>query len=121
MNQEIESPPDTDELIVDALARGKSQEDAASAAGVHRSTVQRRLKDDAFRRRVSDARKGLLESAASVLAATLPEAVETLRKLMASDSERTRLDASKALLSTLLPLREQLDLLERIEQLEGRR
>lgn len=119
---ESESPPDADELIVDALARGHTQDRAASAGGVSRSTVVRRLQDEGFRRRVSEARKAILDSAASSLADSMHSAIDCLKRLMEhGESEQTQLGAAKAIMQTLLPLREQIDLVARIEELEARR
>jgi hypothetical protein len=119
---ESEPAVDPDDALIDALARGHTHDRAAASAGLSRSTVTRRMRDESFRKRVSDARKLILESAASALADSMHGAIECLKRLMDnSESEMTQLGAARAILQMLLPIRQQFDLVARIEELEARR
>lgn len=112
---------DSDELLVAALARGLTHEDAAQQAGISRSTVTRRMAIGDFRERVNNARRELLTRSAAMLAESIATAIETLKKLMSeSESETVQLGAAKAILQTLLPLNAQFNLEDRITALETR-
>jgi hypothetical protein len=101
-----------------ALAHGASVEAAAKAAGISRATVYRRLKEPAFRKQVDDARAEIVSRAVARLSSTSVEAADALRRLLYSDMDFARLAAARAILELGAKLREQHDLLSRIEALE---
>jgi hypothetical protein len=107
-----------DELLVSALAAGRSVEQAAEAAGVSARTAYRRLADPAFARRLAQARDTLITSALGELVECASEAVATLRALLQAEDERVRLGAAKGTLEQLLRLRETLTLSQRLAQPE---
>lgn len=107
-----------DHLLVVALAAGRTHEDAAREAGVSRSTVVRRLEDPQFRRDVSRRRGELVDRAAGLAADKLADAVRALVGLLASPNHAVRLGACKALVGTVLQLREATELEERVVALE---
>jgi hypothetical protein len=107
-----------DELLVGALAAGRSVEDAARAAGVSTRTAYRRLADPGFARRLAQARDELISAALGELVESASEAVATLRALLRARDERIRLAAAKSTLEQLLRLRETLALSQRLAVLE---
>jgi hypothetical protein len=106
-------------LLVAALARGATQDQAALEARVSRSTVTRRLREDAFRRQVSEARSELVSRAVGQLADASAEAATTLRELLSADADTVKLGAAKAILETGGRLREQGEIEERLAALEA--
>lgn len=108
---------------VNALAAGKSAEQAALDAGCSARTVRRWREDHAFRQQVNERRTELLDAALGQLAEAAPEAVQTLRKALSAPANQARatgarVAAARAILSMLIPLKEALDLDERIAALE---
>jgi hypothetical protein len=72
-----------DELVV-AVARGVTITDAAKQAGMSQRTVNRRMKDADFRRRVHEARDELYGRAVGLLADACRGAIDTLNTLQTS-------------------------------------
>jgi len=107
-----------DELLLGALAAGRSVEQAAQTAGVSVRTAYRRLADPSFARRLAQARDELISSALGELVECASEAVATLRALLQANDERVRLGAAKTTLEQLLRLRETLTLSQRLATLE---
>jgi hypothetical protein len=103
-----------------ALASGKSQVDAATAAGVHPRTVRRWLKRPAFRQRVAELRDGMTSAALGRLTEGMTAAADTLRVLLSDPASRVRLGAARALLSLGLELRQHVELSARLVVLEQR-
>jgi len=115
------TPGKRDDRLIAALARGRTHEQAADDAGVSVRTVSRRLTDPTFKLWVHEARRELLTVATSRLCDAAGDAIDVLRALINdSESEHVKLGAARSLLQLLLPLREQLDLEERILALEQR-
>ena len=108
-----------DEALVAALAGGATVRDAAAQAGVSERTAFRRLADVAFRRRVSEARAGLVERAAGKLADAATEAVDTLRALLKA-RDTVRLGSARSILELGTKLREAVELEQRLQALEER-
>jgi hypothetical protein len=104
------------QLIV-ALAGGATAEKAAKAAGCSTRTVWRRLKDPAFKARVTKARDQALERALGHLASGAVESAITLRHLLRGCDGKLKLGAAKALLGAGLRVRADFDLTQRVEKL----
>ncbi|MDQ3917404.1 MAG: hypothetical protein M3348_02930 [Acidobacteriota bacterium] len=107
-----------DDAFVIAYASGTSLRDAARKAGISESTAYRRLKDPAFRRRVSEIRTSFLNEAVGHLTKLANKAVLRLETLLDARSESIRLNAACAILKLGPQLREQTELEERITALE---
>lgn len=106
-----------------ALAQGEPTSNAAKSAGVTTRTVERWCADPEFALEVRSTRTELLNAAVGQLAAGAVEAVATLRAAMANPDEKghVRVQAARSLLDALLPLRESLDLEQRLAALESAR
>lgn len=107
-----------------ALAAGRTVPQAAQAAGVSERTVRRWREDPAFRDQVTELRTGLLDLALGQLSEAAVEAVATLRAALTAPPSQARatgarVAAARAILSMLVPLKEVLDLEERINALEA--
>jgi hypothetical protein len=108
-------------VLILALARGASYDEAAKAAGVGERTVVRRMRDPAFRTEVERVRTALLEVAMGRLAATVSAAVDALEDLLSPGTVPTvRRGAADAILGHALRLREHLELDGRLTALEAR-
>jgi hypothetical protein len=109
-----------DEVIVSALAGGDTQEAAARAAGVSLTTVKRRLASPEFRQRIDDARGDLVGRTLDLLTAGAAEGVIVLRAIAADSAAppAVRVSAARALVALVLPHRDQIELAQRIDQLE---
>jgi transposase len=108
-----------DEPLLLALACGQSMEAAATKLQVSVSTIQRRLKDAKFQKRLRDVRNDMVGRATSMLTAAAMEAVKTLLDLQRHDMPPpVRLGAARSILELGAKLRESLELHERITALE---
>jgi hypothetical protein len=107
-----------DDTLVAQLAVGKSVEDAALAAGVSRATAFRRLAEDAFQRRVTEARGEFLKQVAGQLADGARKATETLLNLLQSGNERIRLVAARSVIEQAMKAHDLTVLEGRVEELE---
>jgi transposase len=107
-----------EDAFIIAYASGTSLREAARTAGISESTAYRRLKDPAFRRRISEIRTSFLNQAVGLLCEDATKAVSTLKELLSARSESVRLSAARAILELGPKLREQTELEERITALE---
>ncbi len=107
-----------DLLLIVALAGGNTIRHAASVAGVAEKTVARRLEDAGFRQRVQDCRSALVERALGKLARASARAVNTLSKLLKSESDTARLGAARTILEIGNRLRESVEIERRVAELE---
>jgi hypothetical protein len=112
--------PDGDELLIIALAEGRTVRDAAAAAGVSEKTAHRRLIDAAFRARVAQARGELFGQALGRLADSATEAVGTLRGLLTAAAPTVQLGAARAILEHAAKFREHVELESRMRAIEER-
>ncbi len=88
-----------DDALVVALAAGATYDDAARAAGCSGRTVDRRVLDAGFRRRVQEARAAACRRTANLLVDAAVEAVSELRELMRSaDTDASKVSAARAIL-----------------------
>jgi len=105
---------------INTLACGATWETAAQRAGVSKATVQRRMKDPAFRQRLQDLGADMVKRASAGLTAASGEAIKTLVSLMPPTiPHAVRLGAAKTTLETGIRLREVADTEERLAALEA--
>ena len=110
-----------DPQILLALLCGATVEGAARQVGVSESTVRRRLKNPAFRRKLNQRRSEFMLRTADQLMALSNEAVRTWAQLMQpSQSGSTRLGASRSVMEFALKTRDTADLAIRLTELEQR-
>jgi hypothetical protein len=108
-----------DELFLTALACGATVENAARAAGISSRTAYRRLQDSAAKQRLAQIRTDIVQRTAGTLTAAATEAVKTLMTLMQTSAPPpVRLGAARVTLEMGIRLRENTELLTRIEAIE---
>ena len=88
--------------------------------GVSERTVQRRWRDPDFQREVHAARRLCVERAVGKMASSSAKAAETLEKLLSSDVDMVRLAAVRAILDLGSRLRAEVELEQRLFDLEER-
>jgi hypothetical protein len=101
-----------------ALAAGATVRKAAASAGIGERTAYRHLENPEFRRRVQRARNGMIDRAVGRLARASTRAAGTLRSLLDSKDEKTKLAAARWVLQLWRDLRDSTEVVERIERLE---
>ncbi|AJC60168.1 hypothetical protein [Streptomyces sp. 769] len=101
-----------------ALAQGRTNGQAAKAAGVSGRTILRWLDDPEFRQEVDGTRTELLHLAVGRLAAASTKAVDALVDALDNERGQARVQAARTLLDACLSLRESLDLEQRLAALE---
>jgi hypothetical protein len=110
-----------DPQIMLALLCGATVEGAARQAGVSESTVRRRLKNPAFRRKLNKRRAELQLRLADQLLALGNTAIRTWAQLMEpTETGALRLGASRSVMEYQLKTRETADLAIRLTELEQR-
>ena len=108
-----------EDALLHALACGASAEAAANQCGVDRSTVNRRLRDPEFKRRLHEMRAEMVDRTAAMLSAAGCQSVSTLLELQrAVHPPAARLAAAKAVLEKGMKIREAIDYEKRISALE---
>ncbi len=106
--------------LVAEFAAGRTLRDAARASGLSERTAGRRLADPEFRKLVSDVRSEMIQRAVGALASAAEEAIATLRDLLSDDSSTARLGAARSVLEYGTKVRENVELEQRIVDLESR-
>jgi len=107
-----------DVAILEALVEASSLTDAAKAAGVARSTLQRRLRDPAFREKLAEARSTAFSAAMTRLAAHALEAVDVLiQGMRGRDISKTRFLCAREILTQAQAVRSD-DMEDRLAEIE---
>jgi hypothetical protein len=101
-----------------ALAAGESVTEAAVKAGMAERTAYRRLKDPAFRQSIQALRAEMIGQALGRMAASMTEAVDSLRVCLKSSTASVRLGASRSLLAFGIKLQENIEIEGRMTELE---
>lgn len=104
-----------------ALAAGEPLAVVAQRAGVSRRTIQRWQTEPAFAAEVRAFRARILDDTAGRLAAAASDAVATLADLVTDEEQpgHVRVKAGDVLLRALLPVREHVDLEQRLAAIEA--
>lgn len=109
----------TDEVVLMALACGATADTAARQAGVSRRTVTRRLSDPNFQARLQALRDEMVQRSSGMLTASAGEAVKTLVALQSTTTPASvRLGAARAIIELGIKVRETVELIQRIAELE---
>ena len=109
-----------DDALALALASGVTVEEAAKQAGLSVRTAHRRRADPKFALEVGRLRRAALDQSLGLLTAGAVEATATLCALLKDESPTIRLRAAVAVLQACLKLREEVDLEERLAELEAK-
>lgn len=107
------------EAVALLLSAGATLEEAARRSKVGSRTIRTWQHDEpGFRRRVAELRSTLTERTLGLLADASADAVVTLRKLLGSAAEATKLKAADAILSHDVRQRESAELREQVAALQ---
>lgn len=110
-----------DEALLRGLACGATVDSAARAAGISARTAHRRLKEEAFQKRLRDVRAEMVQRTAGMLTGSGLEAGKTLVSLLDPTNPPTvRHAAARTILEFGLRLRENAEMEERVAALEAR-
>ncbi len=110
-----------DGALITALASGQTYGQAATAAGCSPSTVDRRMRDAAFRHQVQEARAAACRRTANLLVDAAVEAVGALRDLMrTADSDPARVTAARSILALAPTWRDAVEVESRLTELAER-
>ena len=108
-----------DARLIETLARGSSQAQAATETGYSTRTIRRRMEHEDFRNAVAAARSAVLTEATGKLAAAAGAAVETLVSLATgAKSEIVRASCARSILELSAKFRETQELADRLAALE---
>lgn len=110
---------DVDGRLIELLACGASNSEAAKGAGVDRRTVFRRQQDPEFRSQVESFRDEMLSAAAGKLAKATGKAIETLESLLTGESDSVRLGAARGIIDSTIRIHELTQVVSRISALEA--
>ena len=115
------SRKNADEALLRGLACGATVESASRAAGISARTAHRRLKEEAFQKRLKDMRAEMVQRTSGMLTASGMEASKTLIDLLNTENPpAVRRSAAQTILELGLKLRENTEIEERIAALEAR-
>lgn len=103
-----------------ALLTHSTKQEAARAAGIDPRTLRRYFEDSEFQKAYRDAFSGLVEDATRKAQQSIAPALSTLREITEDRGEQgqVRVSAARSLLEYGLRLTEQLDILDRLKELE---
>lgn len=105
--------------VIEHLARGETVVHTSQQTGTSERTIFRwQACLPGFKAAVTQRRAAMVESAAALLSASMSEAAVTLRELLGSATDSTRLQAAKSILELATKLRESTEISSRIEALE---
>lgn len=100
------------------LISSPTQEEACKGAGVTRETINTWMKNPAFEDELETQRQHVFANALNTLKQSVNHAVLTLRNLLDSSNEGVRLRASLHFIRLGMKVREELELEERLQNLE---
>ncbi len=110
----------TDEKIVAAILANRTHREAIQALGMQERYFYKRLQNESLQTKLKAAREKVAADALHKLELGLSEAADVLREVMndGNVNAQTRIIAANSLIQNALRLREQIDLIPRIEALE---
>ena len=108
-----------DAILALAIASGNSQKEAAKSAGCSERTVRRRMQDERFVGLVRAARSEMFATAYGRFVEMTTKAATKLNKLLDSKDERIQLGAIRAAIDVATKMRDQHEIIDRLEKLEA--
>lgn len=110
----------TDETMMQALTQTKDIAGASEYLGISRQAIYNRMRKPEFRQKLREQRQDKYQVANTKLTDAMNDAISTLINIM-NDTETSagiRVKASQTILDICLKTTEQMDILERISQIE---
>lgn len=118
MTTNSDDPREAPDLLEAALGEGLSYAKAAELAGCDKSTAYRRMRDPAFRARVTAARQAHAEEAAARVEGLATRATDELETLITDESALIRLKAVSWVLDRAEQRRQAREANDRLARLE---
>jgi transposase-like protein len=120
LNEYGSKKPRKREAAALALISSQTITEAAQAAGISESTLYRWRQEPEFQAIISRVKAEALDNASNRLAALSTDAVSTLQEIAGNKSmpPTQRVSAARAMLETAFKLREQDEIISRLENLE---
>jgi hypothetical protein len=104
--------------FIHVYLEAKTLEDACRNAKVAKGTVYNWMKDPLFQRELEQQRDELIRTAFHRLTVYLDRAIVTYVNLLTSESEAIRKGTAEGIIDRFAKLREQKDIIDRLERLE---
>ncbi len=105
------------DLLVAALAAGKTVREAATICGVAERTIRRRMSDPAFAARVAEAQRLTSQAALGRLVESLTAAADTLAELLKAESDSVKLGAARSIVEMTAKIKADVEFAEQLRQL----
>lgn len=120
MSQDVSELTPKQQRAIEALVQGKTNQEAAAAAGVNRKTITRWLQQPEFQTALRTAQHAAYDEAMADLAATSRLAVQRLRKLLNSSktSEQGIISAARLVLDGAFRGHEQAEMKRQLQEIE---
>lgn len=110
---------DRQEAAIAALLAERTHALAAEKAGIGPATLSRWLREPAFKAAYRAARRALVDSAIGRLQQGATRAVDALERNLTCGVPAVEVSASRAMLEQAMKAIEHIDLVERVDELEG--
>ena len=110
----------SDEKMIQALSTCKDITTASEYLGITRSAIYNRMRKPEFRQKLREQRQSKFQVANTKLTDAMNSAIDTLTSIIndTNTSAGIRVRASQTILDICLKSTEQMDILERIQQIE---
>lgn len=108
-----------DETLIQALLTCSTQTAAAEQCGISTRQLYQRKQGAAFLKKLHEAQSAALSGTVRYLQANTATAAETLVDICQNGQEQNRLTAARTLLEQAARLTEVVDIMERLDKLEG--
>jgi hypothetical protein len=111
-----------DSRLAVLVAAGKTYREAGAELGVSESTVYRAARNPLFRRAVDECRGHAVEAGLGLLCEAFAAAARELARLVreGTPADAIRLGACRTVIESVLKVRDQTEVIRRIEELENR-
>lgn len=111
-----------DDILVAAIAAGKTSAEAATLAGISRATVTRRRADPNFQARVDACRRGTSDSNYAQFLDSCTDVIKAFRGIVNDGNARAgdRIKAGRAIVELMLQLQTQVEIVDRLKAVESK-
>ena len=105
----------SDDELVSVLLQSRTQREAARVLGLSENTISKRMRDNSFKKKLSERRRKIFDEVNSQLTA---EAAGVLRELLESTNETIRYSTASRILSLTESYLTATEIMSRLEALE---
>lgn len=108
----------SDDELVSVLLQSRTQREAARVLGLSENTISKRMRDNSFKKKLSERRRKIFDEVNSQLTAASVEAAGVLRELLESTNETIRYSTASRILSLTESYLTATEIMSRLEALE---